>query len=356
MSVQNQAAPATNTTGPLCFLHIPKSAGQSFHEALIATHGVAAVSARRCDWTQFASFDAFESLPGPIRTTVVADDDELLAMSQLEVVSGHFALRNLLRLTTPDRIATILREPRARLLSLYAYFRLSPRLLDAWGPYDIMRHGLRPLDEFLAETEIAVETDNILCRMLLDGDPRLPDGAFIAAEDVDGLTADACDRLGEIGLVEILERGRPAWERFGSFFGVDGEPERSNVTPEESSGVAALPRLGPVTEQTIALLEQRNAIDSRIYRWVLERDGLTEQEARRGCDAAFGDQLMRLGNIAGSRAAAAETLQATLDARDAALRAAEEDLARHRAWLAGIVGSASWRLTAPLRAAKRRLQ
>ena len=342
-------------TGPLCFLHVPKSAGQSFHEALIATHSASAVSARRCDWAQFACFDDFDSLPGPIRTTVVADDEELMAMSTLAVVSGHFSLSNLLRLTTPDRVATILREPRARLLSLYAYFRLTPRLLDAWGPYDIMRHGHRPLDEFLAEPTIAVETDNILCRMLLDEDARLPRDNFIAPDDVDALTRDACGRAGQLGLVEILERGRPAWKRFGSFFGVGGEPERSNVTAEESAGVASLPRLAPITERTIELLDQRNAVDLRIYRWVLERDGLTVEGARRLGDAAFAEQLLRLGNIAGSRAAAAETLHNTLQSREAVLRATEEDLARHRAWLEGIVGSASWRFTAPVRAIKQRL-
>lgn len=44
-----------------------------------------------------------------------------------------------------------------------------------------------------------------------------------------------------------------------------------------------------------------------------------------------------------------------LGARDRELRQAQEDLLAHRAWLDGIQASASWRLTAPLRLAKRRL-
>ena len=80
-------------------------------------------------------------------------------------------------------------------------------------------------------------------------------------------------------------------------------------------------------------------------------------------DAAFANELQRVGNNIGKsvsvlkeRAAENEGLRQQLDAQDAALRQAEEDLARHRAWLDGIQGSASWRLTAPARAAKHRLQ
>ena len=80
-------------------------------------------------------------------------------------------------------------------------------------------------------------------------------------------------------------------------------------------------------------------------------------------DAAFANALPRVGNSIGTsvemlreRVAEIEELRQQLDTRDAALRQAEEDLAQHRAWLDGIQASASWRLTAPVRAAKHRLQ
>lgn len=350
----------TSSVGPRCFLHVPKSAGSSFHAVLHARYGEAGISPRRCDTTGFAKFDDFDALPATTRASVAVGDDELAALGGFEIVSGHFALPHLLAHTTPDRIATILREPRCRLVSLYAYYRLSPWLLEHWRPYDIMLNGRRPLHEFLGDSSLAIETDNAACRLLLHGDPRIPLDGFIAAEDVGGLAASLVDRLREFGLVGILELGQPTWEAFGGFFETGTEAVRVNVTAEQPTGVAELPPLGRITPETLRLLEERNAVDSLVYRQVLADQGLAEEDVRRLADAALADQMVRLGDIGGSRAVAAAQLAASdqqrkteLESLRTRLRDAEADLARHRTWLSEVQSSTSWQLTSPLRSAKR---
>jgi hypothetical protein len=284
--------------GPRCFLHVPKSAGSSFHELLLRAYPEqGAVSPRRCDTTGFANFSDFS-----------VDEGELAELAEFEVVSGHFAVPHLLQITTPDRIATIFREPRTRLISLYAYYRLSPWLLEAWHPYDIMLHGRRPLDEFLADESLAVETDNQGCRLLLHGDSRIPRDGFIRGDDVTALAASAVEKLDSFGLVGILEAGRPTWDAFGRFFELDAHPVRVNVTGERPTGVMELPPLDEVTARTIELLEERNAVDSLIYDRILEKQGWSADATRRLRDATLTEQMVRLGDIGGSHAVLAAEL------------------------------------------------
>jgi hypothetical protein len=345
--------------GPRCFLHVPKSAGSSFHELLLRAYPEqGAVSPRRCDTTGFANFSDFSAL-GAIRATIAVDEGELAELAEFEVVSGHFAVPHLLQITTPDRIATIFREPRTRLISLYAYYRLSPWLLEAWHPYDIMLHGRRPLDEFLADESLAVETDNQGCRLLLHGDSRIPRDGFIRGDDVTALAASAVEKLDSFGLVGILEAGRPTWDAFGRFFELDAEPVRVNVTGERPTGVMELPPLDEVTARTIELLEERNAVDSLIYDRILEKQGWSADATRRLRDATLTEQMVRLGDIGGSHAVLAAELTnaiAGLERDLADLRAqlgrAEADLASHKSWLSQVQSSASWQLTSPLRTAK----
>jgi hypothetical protein len=350
----------SSVSGPRCFLHIPKSAGSSFHAVLHAGYPPEAISPRRCDTTEFTGFDAFDELPAQTRNIIAADEHELEQLAGFEIVSGHFTLPNLLRLTTPDHIATILREPRARLMSLYAYYRLSPWLVESWRPYDRVLSGRLPLDEFLADETLAAETDNQTCRLLLHGDARIPADGFIAPEAAGPLAAAACDALATLGLVEVLESGDRAWQEFGRFFGVDARPVEVNVTAERHAGVSDLPPLGRITPRTIALLEDRTTADAIVYQRILGEKGWAVEDARRLSDAAFSAQLARLGDLAGSRARAAEELSAAIARRDddlqavsARLRETEADLDRHRGWLAGVQSSASWQMTSPLRNAKR---
>ena len=122
----------------------------------------------------------------------------------------------------------------------------------------------------------------------------------------------------------------------------------------------SLPVQKPITSRTLELLDAMSAVDSVLYTHALTAE-TSEAEAKRICDSTFAAELVRLGDIGGIPATAqsfslqlAET-EVRLAGLSHELGTLEDDLARHRAWLEGIQESASWRMTAPARAAKRRL-
>jgi SAM-dependent methyltransferase len=81
-----------------------------------------------------------------------------------------------------------------------------------------------------------------------------------------------------------------------------------------------------------------------------ESADLRRQNAELGghLEAAQDDLRQGLGEVG--------ALKQEIRARDGKLHAAEQNLVLHRSWIDGIQGSASWRLTAPARAAKRLLK
>jgi len=146
----------------------------------------------------------------------------------------------------------------------------------------------------------------------------------------------------------------------------------------------------------LGLLNARTAADTLVYGHALKAE-CTESETSRICSSAFARQLVRLGDISGSSAASAQSLarrigeaewrladmadvlrrrneelgwrdqelsrretelsryRDELKAQKETARRLRDDLASHRAWLEEIKGSVSWRITGPLRGAKRRL-
>lgn len=352
-----------------CFLHVPKTGGTSVLAALRAARPDASVSLKSNDTSTFCyGFTAFEKLAPEVRELLLLEERELDALSRSDVVFGHFSLPTLLRVAPPDSIATVLREPRTRLLSLYAWQRLTPGLFDVWHPYQPEVEALRPLDEYLSEPQIAPEVDNVVCRMLLYGDPRIPALDFISADHTESLASDAIDRLDQFGFVGVLERGQATWNGLSRFFDAPLEPARDRVTASAGVVPDALPLEEPISDRTLELLEARSAADALVYTHALMAES-SAAEARQLCNSTFAAQLVRLGDISGSSAATAQSLACRiaaaesrlagladeLGAQQEALDSLQHDLERHRMWLHGMQGSVSWRLTSPLRAAKRRV-
>jgi hypothetical protein len=345
-----------------CFLHVPKSGGTSIYAALRAARPDLSLSAKSNDTSTFCyGFTAFDELRPEARETLLVEESELDALARSDVVFGHFALPTLLRVAPPESIAAVLREPRTRLLSFYTWQRLTPGLFEPWRPYRPEVEALRPLDDYLSEPGIAPEVDNVVCRMLLYGDPRIPALDFISPHHIEGLASDALDRLGQLGFVGVLERGQATWEGLSRFFGATLEPTRERVTGSAGVVADALPVQGPISRRTLDLLDARTAADTLVYSHVLRAE-CTEAETRQIRNSTFAGQLVRLGDVAGSSAALAQSLAHALSARreeviaqQDAIRRLEDELARHRAWLEDVQTSVSWRLTRPLRAAKRRV-
>jgi hypothetical protein len=368
-------------SGPLCFLHVPKSGGVSVHSALERAVSAATVSPKRQDASLFCcGFREVGLLDPDVRMRIAVDADELDGLADFPFVSGHFSRSTLLRITEASSIATVLREPRARLLSQYAFWRLSRDLRVGWRAYPALEYAERPLDEFLSEPVVARATDNLVCRMLLDADPRIPELDFIRHDDLDTLVSEAIRALETLGFVGILELGDSMWRGLSGFFGVSLTPVHLNTTAAKRENSNALSVNAEISTRTLDLIEARTAVDAIIYRHALAAAGCSGSAAEDLCAAAFANELVRFGDVAGSSASESRELIATirelrqrlaqrddeldlsieeLERRDellrgteARLRSVEEELRNHREWLDDIQASSSWRLTAPVRRAK----
>ncbi len=300
-------------------------------------------------------------------------------MRRYRAVSGHFSLTTLLQITTASAIGTILREPRARVLSLYLFWR-TPKIFDPWLPYSLEEDALMPLDQFMAEPRLAPAIDNQVCRMLLYGDPRIPHDGFIAEGDVDAISSDAIARLDSLGFVGVLELGDHAWQGLARLFGVSLEPMKVNVTGDLEN-IAASRGEKLITADALDLVAQRSAADRIVYDHALMLAGVRGGERLRLAESAFAGQLVRLGDLLGDSAAKhtqaldeacaeveqKEQLRAEVAELNGLLLSREhmvrelsaeiegrtEELRRMRCWLDAVHASASWRITAPLRAGRR---
>jgi hypothetical protein len=320
---------------PSCFMHVPKTAGTSLRLALEAALPPGSIAPQAMDPAVLGGFDALDLLRPEVRGTVAATPAELDGLGRSAAIFGHFTLPNLLRHAPLERIATVLRESRARIVSHYLFLRFNAPLRALWGPAGIHKPAEASLKDFLLDDRAAYAVDNCVCRMLLQGDPRIPPQGRIAEADVEPIAEDAWERLSRFGFVGFIEDAEAAWRGVGKHFGVELKPVRANVAGEWefASGVPPVPPIGP---ETLALLERRSAGDAILYRRIVAA-ALGEAAAQRTEAAAFASALIALG---GYSAAAAGWSQ----------------FAAGKAALDAVHRSRSWRLTEPLRRLGRLLQ
>ncbi len=245
------------------------------------------------DASIFCDFRELELLEPSTRELIAATDEEVQSLRCYRAVSGHFTLNTLLQITTASAIGTILREPRARALSLYLYWR-TPNIFDAMRPYRAQQFALLPLDRFMAEPRVAPATDNQVCRMLLDSDPRIPCDDFISEEDVDAIASDAIAQLDALGFVSVLELGDVPWQGLAQLFNVGLEPKKLNVTGELEDPIAPPPEEKLLTAEALALVERRNAADRIVYDHALALAGVQGVERTHLAESAFASHLVRL--------------------------------------------------------------
>ncbi|HEX4114932.1 MAG TPA: hypothetical protein VHY18_03565 [Solirubrobacteraceae bacterium] len=263
-------------------MHIPKSAGTSIHAAIEAALPDGSLAPQRMDTSLFCDFDDFGLLREPVRNLIAVNDHEVRSMERYTAISGHFSLTTLLQVSTPSEIGTVLREPQARTLSLYFYWRTAT-IFDSVLPYKAHEYAVAPLARFMNEPCVAPVIDNQICRMLLHGDPRIPHDGFIAKRDIDALAYDAIAALDTLGFVGVLECEDDAWRGLTQLFSVHLERREINVTHRLGDPVPRNPEDGLLTPDALRLVAQRNAADRIVYEHALKRaDARKKATAYRG--------------------------------------------------------------------------
>ncbi len=182
---------------PVSFLHLEKTAGTALANALTER------------------FHPLQIDPDPNRTMpphlrCAFPTPALRAIRERKLVWGHYDLPSLLRLG-PDRlIVTMLREPRARILSLYHFWRsYEPAGCDPFQNREVRLAHEHDLLGFLRLGDPSLRDciDNLYVRRLTglyasstEEDPLRADPAGALA-----LARDGLDRIAFVGIVERME-------------------------------------------------------------------------------------------------------------------------------------------------------
>jgi hypothetical protein len=202
-------------------------------------------------------------MTGPPRRMIFTGPTERLA--QFEVVVGHFAASSLRPGRDGDDLAVVFREPRARLMSHYAYWAGWPEEEHAaWDPYrGSRRAAASSWPDLLADAGLAAQIDNVATRLLLAPHPLIPADRFIDERDHDTLTDHARAALTTFGFVDAIERGQDCWDRLGQWAGLDLDVGHRNVTERD----AVDPARWEAAETPAAMrgLALRTAIDRQLW-------------------------------------------------------------------------------------------
>jgi hypothetical protein len=254
----------------IAMLHIPKSAGNSVATALheVLPHHT---------WSPYvfdpSLFGSMRDEPIPERQVgQVLPDPSMLR--QYGAATGHFSLPTLLAAFDPADIVMLVREPRARLLSHYQYWRgLGESHRDDLNTWSITAKATQlHFGEWIVDPETAYQTDNILVRTLLAGHPAIPDDDFIDPDDLRLLTPLARRAARSLGWVDVIERGAEMWDGLGQRVG--SELARSSLNKTEHR--AELPTDASVLFEpsTVSALYDRTVADALIWHDAAERRGV----------------------------------------------------------------------------------
>ena len=185
------------------FMHVPKTSGTAIIDA-ISDKIRPGRKFYAFDGVLFGQFDAFDEIHPPVRGMIHPDPATL--PRRADFLAGHMALSTL-QAAGRDTLMTILREPSVRLLSHWMFWRNHDEAalakLGSWA--DSVRVGRQPLAEFLSNPAVAVQTDNLLARMLLWPHALIPVADFIDPAADAALLEAALERLGRFAFVDLVE-------------------------------------------------------------------------------------------------------------------------------------------------------
>lgn len=252
---------ARNPRQLLAMMYIPKTAGTSvMHDISMAL--VPKLEVRGFDRTLFGTFDDFEKI-NERGNVVYLEATDMPANADL--VMGHFSYHTLKARYPYGQQITFLREPFTRLLSLWIFWRCqTDEALAGWGKWeDFVKISRLSLKEFLSDTRIASQTDNMALRMLLWPSTDTPPDQFIDVRLDHSVLRQAFERLDSFSYSDVIEN--PSFSRqLKSWLQMDMASSRLN----ETAKVPEYLRLnleGELDEETFELSQRRSRLDLKLW-------------------------------------------------------------------------------------------
>jgi hypothetical protein len=245
----------------LVLMHIPKTAGTSL-TAIVDQH-----------------FKSGQIFPDQLQLRGYS----AMHLGRYRLFRGHFPLRDIQYIPGQRFIFTLLREPRARLLSQYRYHRARRPELSLRG--SIVERAKLPLKEYLSHPAVRsnASVDNIQCRYLFYLDPhavrllglRDPEGTDFRFDerrtDVLEIAKANLARLGGFGLAERFDdsvallaaaRGLPAPRKIAPQMVTR---ELAQVNPADYEAV----EIDPPDTEAAALMDDLVALDEPLYAYAV---------------------------------------------------------------------------------------
>jgi hypothetical protein len=247
------------TTTKLVFLHVPRTGGTTLHETFSA-----AFQPADCCPDRFSTLDRIP----PAR------------LARYRLFSGHYRFDQLAFIPEPRFLLTILRDPRARILSLYRFWRRhrpeAIEIHDMVGPRIARARGL--LDFLHSEEPIVMDAiDNTMaCQIMGDARP-LGGGRFGTREEGSrhslvpaAIVAGACEALLTFDCVGFTETLDAAYRQTAQVLHLPLAPlPRLNHRDMVDTMTEAVED-EPVTPAIMARLMRLTWLDAQVLRFARE--------------------------------------------------------------------------------------
>ena len=219
----------------LVFLHIPKTAGISLRELLLARYQPV--------------FRILHPIDDRERLMRLAPEER----ERLALVEGHLYYGVHELLPRPCRYLTMLRDPLERVLSYYSYIR-------EWTPHHLHAKATRMTLEQCVREGLTVELDNFMVRCLTSlRNVHVPFGGVTR-----GMLDDAREHLSGFAAVGLTERFEESATRFARVLGwKDVVFPRLNVTANRA-------RAADVPEADLHAVREQNRLDQELYDFARE--------------------------------------------------------------------------------------
>jgi hypothetical protein len=244
------------TAGPTVFLHIPKTAGSSLANML---------------QPHFSEAETLKcATPGVLRETPVEE------AWRYRFIHGHVDWPELGVLPPDRQVVSLFREPVARALSLYWYWRsFSWAHAERTEDFGIQFAKSAGLEEFFfdAPPGIRANYENAVVRQLVGAPLRKPYSGFVVSDETAlEIARRRVDQMAACGVVEDFEAAsgeisralglpRLLSRRDNSLEGRRGSADYDPVTPEAPS------------PEVVRRLRELTRLDASIYRHVLMKGG-----------------------------------------------------------------------------------
>jgi hypothetical protein len=279
----------TTTQGTLGVVHVPKSGGIAVRTALQELDRSHAASPY-FDRELVANVDV-GILPASTRVDFVDDAHLREICGDHRLVMGHYSAPLLLE-SGCQSLALQVREPRARVLSLYRYWQSRPdEVLDEWGEWGrtALASARSSLPEFLCSKHIWPATDHAIARQVLlrTTPPEARAARRLTRRELRGKGYETV--RARLAIVEWASESQRFVDRIYAFLDEDADVavHRENETPTGRE-------VEVLDTKSRRILDRRVRFDRELEQRLMD-DGLLEQRSATELDAEYEETAERLG-------------------------------------------------------------